>query len=99
MAYNRSGGGMGPWAFILGAIAILVIGIVWYLGAGSPAVDGPGDAEIVVPDAPDADAPDVDVNNTDIVEPDAVDPVEPAPEAEPLPEGGGTAAPAPAPAN
>ena len=93
MAYNRSGGGMGPWAFILGAIAILVIGIIWYLGAGSPAVEGPSTTEIVVPDAPD-----VDINNTDIVEPDAVDPVTPAPEAEPLPQGGGTTAPAPAPA-
>ena len=98
MAYNRSGGGMGPWAFILGAIVILVIGIIWYLGAGSPAVDAPADAEITAPDvdAPDVDAPDVDINNTDIVEPDAVEPVDPAPEAEPLPEGGGTVEPAPA---
>jgi hypothetical protein len=84
---------MGPWAFILGAIVILVIGIIWYLGAGSPAVDAPADAEIT---APDIDAPDVDVDNTDIVEPDAVEPVDPAPEAEPLPDGGGTVEPAPA---
>ncbi|MEY4984597.1 MAG: hypothetical protein RIR62_2863 [Pseudomonadota bacterium] len=99
MATNRSGGGMGPWAFILGAIVILVIGIIWYIGAGSPALDAPGGAEITAPDldAPDVDAPDADA--PDIVEPDAVDPVDPAPEAEPLPEGGGTVAPAPAPAD